>query len=330
MRWMTELYPSLGFDCASEREISEACGITNKIIYAQPCKKPEDIKIAQAKGVTRTVVDSEEEIRKLAEAEWKGDVLIRLLVSDGGSKQPFGIKFGAPSAWLPKMYEVAKFHNVNLTGFSFHVGSECQNPIQFKEAIYDCKMAEKEATRHGFCTKTIDIGGGFLADKKSFIHVAEHVQKAQELYFPDPSMEWIAEPGRFLAAPTHTLYTTVIGKKPTWPLPETFNLPKWRITIDESVYGCFSNIPFDHQTPVMERVQDIKDRKDKKTINKERKRPTIVFGRTCDSGDCIGKDIPLVDVEVGDVLKIPNMGAYTTVTSSEFNGFPKPGKIYEA
>jgi hypothetical protein len=30
------------------------------------------------------------------------------------------------------------------------------------------------------------------------------------------------------------------------------------------------------------------------------------------------------ELEEGDWLWFPNMGAYTTVTSTEFNGFPKP------
>jgi len=61
----------------------------------------------------------------------------------------------------------------------------------------------------------------------------------------------------------------------------------------------------------------------------EKTRPTILFGRTCDSGDCLGDDIYLPPIQVGDMLRIPNMGAYTTVTASEFNGFPKPQKVYE-
>jgi ornithine decarboxylase len=30
------------------------------------------------------------------------------------------------------------------------------------------------------------------------------------------------------------------------------------------------------------------------------------------------------ELEVGDWLWFPNMGAYTSVTASEFNGFPRP------
>ena len=87
------------------------------------------------------------------------------------------------------------------------------------------------------------------------------------------------------------------------------------------MYGSFSNIPFDHQTPILERVRPLQPG--------ETQRPTIVFGRTCDSGDCLGDDIMLHDVSIGDILKINNMGAYTTVTATEFNGFPVAQRVYD-
>ena len=276
-----------------------------------------DIRLAQARGVTRTVTDSVEEVEKLAKAGWKGDVLVRLLVADGGSKQPFGKKFGAPMDWLPDMCAAARGNGIRFTGFSFHVGSECESPQQYVDAITMCREGEKVLATKGFDLNTIDVGGGFLHND-DFPTVAKAIRGAQ---FTD-AIEWIAEPGRFFAGPTHTLYTTVIGKKPMWP-PRTCAVePAWRITIDESVYGSFSNIPFDHQLPVLERVREA-TKEEKKTP----KTPTMVFGRTCDSGDCIGT-MPMYDVKVGDMLKVENMGAYTTVTSSGFNGFPQPEKVY--
>ena len=324
MRWMTEIFPDMGFDCASEREINEVLHLCNakKIVYAQPCKKQIDIKIAQAKGVSLTVSDSVEELEKLAEADWKGEILIRMLVPDDGSKQPFSKKFGAPLKWVPKMYEVANANNLKMSGFSFHVGSECENPTQYPRAIEECKKAQEIAKQFDYKMKIMDIGGGFLPEKDKFLSVAKEINHAKETILPDETIRWIAEPGRFLAGPTHTLYTTVIGKKPVWPEPTDETKPAWRITIDESVYGCFSNIPFDHQVPELELIRTEK-------TNKQKPRPTIVFGRTCDSGDCIGTDIPLCEPQVGDILRVPNMGAYTTVTASEFNGFPKAEKIYE-
>lgn len=320
MKWMTELDSNLGFDCASYREIKEALPLVapHRIIYAQPCKIPEDIELAQSAGVATTVVDSVEEIEKMA--AWKGQALIRLLVPDKDSKQPFGKKFGAPLAWVPRIAEAAKYHKITLSGFSFHVGSECQNPEQYVNAIEECKKASNIIKDYGFNTEIVDIGGGFLPDEASFVSVARKIRPA--LRTLDPATHWIAEPGRFLAMPTHTLYTKVIGKKPVWPVPQTKDEAKWRITIDESVYGAFSNIPFDHQAPRIERHPAFP------SLRGEVKQPTVVFGRTCDSGDCLGEAIPLPEVAVGDVLKIPDMGAYTTVTASEFNGFPKPRRIY--
>lgn len=323
MRWMLELYPEMGFDCASLREINEVLPLTGpqNIIFAQPCKKLEDIRVSQARGVGLTVVDSVEEIEKLAEGGWEGRVLVRLLVTDSGSKQPFGKKFGAPVEWLDTMYDAAKSLKIQMNGFSFHVGSECTTPKQYESAIRSCGYGSMMAKLYGFNTETIDIGGGFVANEDTFASVAHHINKAKASYFGNNKIEWIAEPGRFFAAPTHTLYTTVIGKKPVWPKPKSDNEAAWRITIDESVYGSFSNIPFDHQTPVLERVRPI--------TRGETKRPTIVFGRTCDSGDCLGTDLQMNDVEVGDVLKVTDMGAYTTVTATEFNGFPFSQRIYE-
>jgi ornithine decarboxylase len=328
MRWMHEHKPTLGFDCASLREIEEARAICDpgRILYAQPCKKRSDIAAAQAHGVQSTVVDSVEEIEKLGEAKWGGEVLVRLLVRDGGSKQPFGKKFGAPLEWLPRMYDVARVHKLNMTGFSFHVGSECEVPRQYYDAISDCSKGREFAQRYGFHTSVVDIGGGFLPDAAAFARIAEQICAARHAYFGGAAagdVRWIAEPGRFLAAPTHTLYTTVIGKKPVYPAPPAeSDAPRHRITIDESVYGSFSNIPFDGQRPRLERMRP-------RAAHDAPPRPTIVFGRTCDSGDLIGADMPLLEVEEGDVLRAENMGAYTTVTASEFNGFPKPDKIYD-
>jgi len=45
-------------------------------------------------------------------------------------------------------------------------------------------------------------------------------------------------------------------------------------------------------------------------------------GPTCDSADVIACDYPMPSLNVGDVVVSPMMGAYTSVTSSRFNGIP--------
>jgi diaminopimelate decarboxylase len=48
--------------------------------------------------------------------------------------------------------------------------------------------------------------------------------------------------------------------------------------------------------------------------------PVTLAGPTCDSVDVVARDYPLPPLQPGDVVVSPMMGAYTTVTSSRFNG----------
>jgi len=137
MSWMVELYgDTMGFDCASLNEMANTRAVskTADIIYAQPCKTKTDIQDAKRFSVQTTVVDSPEEMEKVGKGNWRGDVLIRLLVPDGNSRQPFGKKFGAPLTWVPEILQLAKQYKTNISGLSFHVGSECENPEQFARA----------------------------------------------------------------------------------------------------------------------------------------------------------------------------------------------------
>lgn len=53
-----------------------------------------------------------------------------------------------------------------------------------------------------------------------------------------------------------------------------------------------------------------------------------VWGPTCDSIDCLAKDVSLPLLDVGDWMYWENMGAYTICAASQFNGFKKSEVIY--
>ena len=327
MSWMTELFGQhMGFDCASITEMATVRDIskTNEIIYAQPCKTNNDIKLSHQYDVSTTVVDSPEEMDKIAKSQYKGKVLIRLLVPDKNSRQPFGKKFGAPLEWVPEILRIANKHKIPITGVSFHVGSECENPEQFKQAIEVCRKAMDLGFDAGANMDIIDIGGGFLPTESSLQNIANAIQQSRRIYFNNnnaPSglqIQWIAEPGRFLSSTTQTLYTPVIGKKRGLPSSSP-GAPEMRYTLHESVYGYFSNIPFDGQKPEF------------KIVKGSRRGPTyksVLFGRTYDGADIINPLVNLPMMDEGDWLQVDDMGAYTNVTASEFNGFPKPDIVY--
>ncbi|MDT5280110.1 MAG: ornithine decarboxylase [Mycobacterium sp.] len=50
--------------------------------------------------------------------------------------------------------------------------------------------------------------------------------------------------------------------------------------------------------------------------------PVTLAGPTCDSADVIARDYPMPALDIGDVVVSPLIGAYTSVTSSRFNGIP--------
>ena len=166
----------------------------------------------------------------------------------------------------------------------------------------------------GHMPTIVDIGGGFLSEtsqKGSFVHYAKEIRSAMET----GTYTYLAEPGRFFSAGSFDLFVQVIGKKPM------ADEKGWRYTIDDSLYGQFSCIPFDQKIPLWIRIPSKEDASDLKPRKATR---GMVFGRTCDSLDLIAKSYSMEELEVGDWLWFPEMGAYSAVTASEFNGFPKP------
>jgi ornithine decarboxylase len=305
-----------GFDCASGRELMEvrklgfsAQTFQAKVVYANPCKPLRDIETAETLGSPTTVIDSFEEIDKLSVAKWQGSSLIRILVDDKKSLMPFSRKFGIHVEKVKDLALYAKTKGLQIEGVSFHVGSGCKDKEQYKSAISQAHRCLETIRNAGHQADCVDIGGGFLFDEShhQFQTYAASIRSSLK-----PSYRYIAEPGRFFSTNAFDLFVQVIGKKPA------LDGHGWRYTIDESLYGQFSCIPFDQKIPLWVRIPSSKDKKPRKQSH------GVLFGRTCDSLDMIAKSPSMEELDVGDWLWFPNMGAYSSVTASEFNGFPKP------
>jgi len=82
--------------------------------------------------------------------------------------------------------------------------------------------------------------------------------------------------------------------------------------VNDGVYQSFNCILFDHYEPKA-LVLEQKGRTDMYKCT--------IFGPTCDSMDCISKDILFPELEVGEWIYFKNMGAYSVAAASPFNGF---------
>jgi ornithine decarboxylase len=213
----------LGFDCASRSEIQTVLdeGVDpNNIIYANPCKRIEDVMWAKEHGVTLTTFDSIYEAEKL-----RGfDCILRIRNDDANARCILGVKYGVQECDWENLIVYCKFRNVRIVGVSFHIGSGSESDSAHQQGVRKAMQCLDLCFKHGHKPHIIDLGGGF-----SYKRLPQLVTPRQ--------FTIIAEPGRYYAEGCVTLKTKVIGKKDA------------SITIDESIYGAFNCKMFDHANP---------------------------------------------------------------------------------
>ena len=292
------------FDCATPAEINLVLqlGIDPKrIIYANPCKREEDICSADAKGVTLTTFDSISELQKIARNSKHTDVLLRIRADDTTARCTLGNKYGAEENEWEDLIVVCSRLALNLVGISFHVGSMAKDPQAFVRAIEKAKKAVSRAQLYSYNPTIIDIGGGFSSTNIFDLGpVPSQICQALEQNFPS-GFQFIAEPGRYFAEHAVTLVTPVIGLKTN------------SFTIGESLYGAFNCLIFDHATPEFSILNS----------NSNSKKTMTMFGNTCDGGDVIYKECQVPsDIACGHWLVWERMGAYTSAATTCFNGIP--------
>ena len=299
-------------DCASpgEMDLCLRAGFeTDDILYANTMKAGEDLQGAADRRIQQTTTDSVEGVEQIAGTSWRPTVIVRLAVDDRQSRSPFSIKFGATEdEWKPILRAIRQF-GLTFGGVSFHVGSASSSPDAFTNAIELCKQFQAATNT---VLPLVDIGGGFLPNEDLFRQTASAVRKAQRDWVYEPPKRWIAEPGRFFSAPVQTLLVPIVFKKSS--------KDKVRYLLDDSVYGQFSGIVYDHAKPHWKVVQDRSDTPSEKT--------SYFFGKTCDSLDLIAIQENAPEYRVGDVFAFPWMGAYTSASATAFNGFELPAKSY--
>ncbi len=293
-----------GFDCASSDEFERAKG--SEIIYANPCKSRSELIKAREANIRYITFDSITELQKIVEIIPDAKPILRIHVDDkGGSRIPLNTKFGMAPQFIENLNSRFKIH-----GLAFHVGSDCRSTESYLSAFGSVQQFLTLLSRNsGFRPELLDIGGGFSGspfNDSFFVNkVAPLIQKEISNL---PFERVIAEPGRFFAEECCTLHVEVIGRK---TLPDGTE----SITIDDSVYGTFSGVLFDGFKPNFKCLTQSEVGGNTQFT---------IFGRTCDSADRIVDKVWLPsNITEGDILEVQSIGAYSYVSASEFNGFPR-------
>lgn len=305
----TLIEEGVGFEIASiaELDLLMKLGVpAAEIFYSNPMKSRAYLEYAAAKGVEWYVLDSVEELRKIVSVKPNAKMYLRIDTPNIGSDWPLAGKFGTHLADISAIIQEAVALKADLAGVTFHVGSQCRNPQNWRVGIERAIKVFAEMRQAGLDPRLLNIGGGYPVRHVKPIPSIEIIADVINEAIADlpEHIRIMAEPGRYLVSDSAYFVCRVVGTA-------TRNEKRW-IYWDAGMFGGVIEMT---EGLCYEILTD-------RTGNLI---PWSVAGPTCDSVDILTHDLMLPnDMQEGDFIYIPNAGAYTTAYASNFNGFPLP------
>lgn len=321
----------LGLDVVSGGELSIARSIDfpmEKIYFHGNNKSAEELDMALEAKVGRIVVDNFSELEMLAEmAGQRGatpDVLLRLTpgvdphthkhISTGIVDSKFGIPLTSAGEAVARAMSAS---SLNLIGLQFHLGSQIFELEPYDQAIrVIMDLAAEMKSRHGFELQELDVGGGFavqytvdapappVSDYAETI-VAAVKGKCREYSLDLPKL--VIEPGR-----------SIVGRA---------GVALYKVGVVKEIPGirCYVSVDggmADNIRPALysARYEAVVANR----MNEKIARKVTIAGKFCESGDILIKDIDLPEVVAGDILAVPDCGAYCLAMGSNYNASLKP------
>jgi ornithine decarboxylase len=298
------------FDCASAGEVALVRDLFPEAVihFMHPVKSRRAIADAYLRqGVRDFVLDSRAELAKiLEETDGAADLglVIRLALPKGSALYDLSGKFGAAFDEAVDLLRTARPLATRL-GVSFHVGSQCMEPLAYRRALI---LAGEVIRAAGVAIEIIDVGGGFpvsypdLEPPPLGAYFAEIEAAFEELGLPVAEL-W-AEPGRVLVAAGTSVVLQVQARRGE------------ALYVNDGVYGSLS----DAGAPAFRfPVRLIRAAGGGTTTTLA---PFAFWGPTCDSADYMKGPFWLPeDIREGDWIEVGQLGAYGACLATQFNGF---------
>ncbi len=301
------------FDVASMAEvrlINEHFGDVAKMYFMHPIKSREAIFDAYFNyGIRDFSLDSSDELKKILEVTNNAKDLglhVRLAIPNSHAAIDLSGKFGIlPSesvSLLRKVRTVTK-----RLGICFHVGSQCMDPIEYRNALMITKEVVEQAKVK---LDVLDIGGGFPSSYPGMTppnlraYFDEIFDSINQMSLDKNCRIW-CEPGRALVAESGSLLVRVEGKK------------KAMLYLNDGTYGGLFDAGFPGFIYPVKAFR-IKSKDPLSLINI----PFGFYGPTCDSLDSMKGPFYLPEnIAEGDYIEIGQLGAYSRSIRTDFNGF---------
>ncbi|WP_197356920.1 diaminopimelate decarboxylase, partial [Streptomyces clavuligerus] len=332
VRWLHE--EGLNLDVCSGGELLTALDAgmpADRIAFHGNNKSLEEIERAVRAGVGRIVLDSFQEIARVAHvAQGLGvrqRVLIRITVGVEAHTHEFiataheDQKFGLPLAGGQAAEGVRRalgLDGLELIGLHSHIGSQIFDTSGFEVAAHRVVgLLQQVRDEHGVELPEIDLGGGLgIAytpddDPREPRHIAKALheivtRECENAGLRPPRIS--VEPGRAIVGPTaFTLYEVGTIK----PLPGL----RTYVSVDGGMSDNIRTALYDaeYSVSLVSRVSDAAPMLSR------------VVGKHCESGDIVVKDAFLpADLAPGDLLAVPATGAYCRSMASNYNHALRP------
>ncbi len=324
----------LGLDVVSAGEIgiAQSAGFPlDRVYFHGNNKSAEEISLALEQGIGRIVVDNFHELNMLGEmAGEKGcipDILLRLAPGvDPHTHRYFATgvvdsKFGFPLASGEEaVAQAMSMPNLNLVGLHFHIGSLIFEVEPYQQAIeFILNFAAEMKQKHGFELKELDIGGGFAIQytlDSPALHIGAYaeaiaaniISKCQKLGVALPRL--IIEPGR-----------AIVGQA---------GVALYKVGVVKDIPGVRCYVSVDGGMADNIRLALYGARHEAVIANKMLEREVgkvTIAGKFCESGDILIRDVNLPPVSAGDIIAIPDSGAYCLPMASNYNASLKPAVV---
>lgn len=339
-RWVEQ--EGLGLDVCTGGELAVALRAgfpAHRIALHGNNKSDQEIRRGLEAGVARLVVDSLEEIERVADIAGElgmiAPVMLRVttgveahtheFIATAHEDQKFGISLTSGDAHEAVRRVLERPDALRLVGLHSHIGSQIFDVGGFEIAARRVlRLVAEVKERLGHTIDSLDLGGGF-----GVMYNTQHtpstpealsrgieeivVKECRQLGMDVPELAF--EPGRAIAGPsTQTLYTVGTIKD------VHLGGPHHRVYV--SVDGGMSDnvrtalYDADYSVLLAGRVSEAE--------------PTVVrvVGKHCESGDIVVKDEYLPsDLRRGDLISVPVTGAYCYSLSSTYNHVPRPAVV---
>jgi diaminopimelate decarboxylase len=230
-------------------------------------------------------------------------------------------KFGMHPDELEQAIQHCRSAGLAVTGLHFHQGSHFHDPAPLVPAIETAlDLIARLHEQTGWLPNSFCPGGGwgvpYHEDDLPHRPVSDYigliaqtlVQGCQQRNIPLPDLQ--LEPGRSLVARAGVAVYRVESLKPTgqrrWLLLDGGLADNPRPALYGARYSCL---------PVCDLNRDITG-------------PAWLAGPFCESGDILIEDLPMPDVEAGELVAVPVSGAYQLSMGSNYNGARRPAVVW--